>query len=310
MMMKSGRAEAVHEVWPEDGVRIAVVVATLGRPKNAAALLARLAEQTHPPSLVVLSMESQADAPPIIAYPFRVERIFGPRGATLQRNRGLDLLPPETDVVAFYDDDFVPSRYALAGMAAFFTRHPDIAGAQGLVLADGIKGPGITPEDARRMVDEADAEGPPADFAILRPIHGLYGCNMVYRVASVKGVRFDEALPLYAWLEDLDFGGRISGKLVHTDAFRGVHCGEKRGREKNGLRLGYSQMCNPVYMIRKGTLPWRVGVNLMVRNFIANHARSLRPEAWIDRKGRVAGNWLALFHILGGRIDPRHILEL
>ncbi|OHE86525.1 MAG: hypothetical protein A2579_09190 [Lysobacterales bacterium RIFOXYD1_FULL_69_11] len=291
-------------------MKIGVIIASLGRPDSVAVLLDRLAGQTQWPSHVILSMESQADAPPARDYPFEVERIFGPRGSCVQRNRGLDRLHPDHDAVVFYDDDFIPSRFAIAGIARFFARHPDVAGAHGLVLADGINGPGIPPEDALRMVDAADAAGAPEDFTIFGRTHGLYGCNMAYRVSKIVGVRFDENLPLYAWLEDLDFGGRVPGPLVHTDAFRGVHCGEKRGREKSGRRLGYSQVCNPVYMLRKETLPRTVAFRMILRNVLANHARMFRSEPWIDRKGRAAGNWLAIRDVLLGRVDPRRILEL
>lgn len=290
--------------------RVAVIIASLGRPANVAALLDRLGEQTLRPAQVILSMESAADAPPDACYPFTVERIFGKRGSCVQRNRGLDRLMPEIDVVVFYDDDFVPSRFALSGIARFFATHSAVAGAQGLVIADGIRSAGITPEEAFRIVDVADAQGETEASTILKHVHGLYGCNMAYRVSMIAGIRFDENLPLYGWFEDLDFGGRVPGPLVHTDAFRGVHCGEKRGREKNGRRLGYSQIANPVYMMRKGTLPWRVARKFIIRHFLANHARMFRPEPWIDRRGRVAGNWLAIWDVLLGRVDPQRILQL
>lgn len=291
-------------------MNVAVIVASLGRPDSAAVLLERLAAQTQRPSQVILSMESPADAPPAGDHPFPVEYVFGPRGSCVQRNRGLDRLRPDTGAVVFYDDDFVPSRFAIAGIARFFERHPGVAGAHGLVLADGVQGPGIAPDDAVRMVEAADAAGDPQTHAILAHTHGLYGCNMAYRASMIAGVRFDENLPLYAWLEDLDFGGRVPGPLVHTDAFRGVHCGEKRGRERSGRRLGYSQVCNPVYLLRKATLPRRIALRMVLRNLLANHARLLRPEPWIDRRGRAAGNWLALLDVLRGRADPRRILEL
>ncbi|MBT9550787.1 MAG: hypothetical protein IV088_08070 [Hydrogenophaga sp.] len=291
-------------------MNVGVIIASLGRPDSVGVLLDRLAGQTQWPSQVILSMESPADAPPAKDYPFEVEHLFGPRGSCVQRNRGLDRLRPDNGAVVFYDDDFIPSRFAIAGIARFFARHPDVAGAHGLVLADGINGPGIAPEDARRIVDTADTAGDTEATAILARTHGLYGCNMAYRVSVIAGVRFDENLPLYAWLEDLDFGGRVAGPLVHTDAFQGVHCGEKRGREKSGRRLGYSQVCNPVYLLRKATLPRQIAVWMILRNLLANHARLFRPEPWIDRQGRAAGNWLAIRDVLRGRVDPRRILEL
>ena len=48
----------------------------------------------------------------------------------------------------------------------------------------------------------------------------------------------------------------------------------------------------------------------MARNLLANLVRSLWPEPHIDRRGRLRGNVLALRHLLTGRIEPEHILEL
>lgn len=289
---------------------IAVVIASLGRPGNVATLLDRLAAQSLLPDQVVLSMESPADAPAEAEHPFGLTHIFGPRGSCQQRNRGLGSLPPDTDIVVFLDDDYVPSRFAIAGIAKLFSAFPEIAGASGRLLADGISGPGIDFDAAIAMVEEEDARGMPASIAVFDPGPGLYGCNMAYRMSMIPGIRFDENLPLYGWQEDIDFGGQISGRLIYTDAFHGVHCGEKRGRDRNGRRLGYSQIANPWYLKRKGTMPAAFAHRLMLRSLAANHARALRPEAWIDRKGRVAGNWLAIRDILLGRADPRRILEI
>ena len=295
---------------PTFELSVGIVIATLGRAKNVAALLDRLALQSRPPACVVLSMESAEDAPPPRAYPFRLIRLFGPRGSCQQRNRALDRLPPAIDLVLFLDDDYVPSRRLVAGLARFFAAFPAIAGASGRLLADGIIGPGITPQAAVALVEAEDARNEQPSFSVSAPHPGLYGCNMAYRTAAIGNCRFDENLPLYGWQEDIDFGGQITGPLVYTDAFYGVHCGEKSGRERNGRRLGYSQIANPWYLRRKGTMPAGFARKLMLRNLTANVARLLRPEPWIDRKGRMIGNWLAVRDILLKRVDPRRILEL
>lgn len=290
-------------------VKIAIIVASLGRPQNLEALLERLSNQTHLPTQVLLSIESKADAPTEANHPFDVEYIYGPRGMCMQRNRALDALRSEIDLVIFYDDDFVPSKFSLAGLAAFFEHNPTIAGADGLVIQDGILGAGISPEDAARIVDTADEKGPPDANRILAPKESLYGCNMAYRASKIANVRFDEELPLYAWLEDIDFAARVDGPLVKTDAFQGVHCGEKNGREKAGKRLGYSQIANPVYMVRKGTLPFRIAARQISKNFAANHAKAFRSEPWVDRRGRVMGNWIAIYDLLRNRSHPTRILD-
>jgi hypothetical protein len=89
----------------------------------------------------------------------------------------------------------------------------------------------------------------------------------------------------------------------------GVHLGVKSGRI-SGLRFGYSQIANPLYLHRKGTLALSRAVRQMTRNVLSNAARALRPEPWCDRRGRLRGNALAARDWLRGRLDPRRILDL
>ncbi|TCK30666.1 GT2 family glycosyltransferase [Ancylobacter aquaticus] len=295
---------------PAAELSVGIVIATLGRAKNVATLLDRLALQSLLPACVVLSMEGAEDAPPARTYPFHLIQLFGPRGSCQQRNRALDSLPPDIDLVLFLDDDYVPSRRLIAGLVRFFAAFPAVSGASGRLLADGVGGPGITPQAAIALVESEDAGEERASLSVSPPHPGLYGCNMAYRMAAIGHSRFDENLPLYGWQEDIDFGSHIAGPLVYTDAFYGVHCGEKAGREHNGRRLGYSQIANPWYLRRKGTMPARFAHRLMLRSMAANGARLLNPEPWIDRRGRMIGNWLAVRDILLGRADPRRILEL
>jgi GT2 family glycosyltransferase len=290
-------------------VDVAVVVASLGRPESLDHLLHRLAGQTKLPSQVVLSVATESDLPAGRKVPFQLNVIVEtPRGSTIQRNRALDLVESTTDIVVFYDDDFVPSASSIADLVCFFAANPDIAGADGLVLADGVTGPGITIDDAITIVEAADQARQTVDLVSLKPAGTLYGCNMAYRYEEIWNVRFDENLPLYGWLEDMDFGARVKGRLAHSRAFQGVHRGEKAGRER-GCRLGYSQVANPIYMTSKGTLSPAYCAWAIARRFAMNHLRSLRPEPWVDRRGRVIGNWMAVADLVRGRLHPQRILE-
>ena len=71
----------------------------------------------------------------------------------------------------------------------------------------------------------------------------------------------------------------------------------------------YSQIANPIYLVRKGTMPRSYAYLLIRRNVAANLLGSFRPEPWIDRRGRLAGNALALADIAIGRISPQRILQ-
>jgi hypothetical protein len=76
------------------------------------------------------------------------------------------------------------------------------------------------------------------------------------------------------------------------------------------VRLGYSQISNPLYLMHKGTVPASHIADNIARNFIMNHLRALAPEPFIDRRGRVRGNWLAIADVMRGRLTPERILSL
>ena len=140
---------------------------------------------------------------------------------------------------------------------------------------------------------------------------GLYGCNMSVRRSMLADTRFDERLVLYGWQEDIDFTARLRkyGRVVEMADMVGVHLGVKGGRT-SGIRFGYSQVMNPTYLIRKGSMPRGFGLALMARNVCANAFRSLWPDPDVDRWGRLKGNLIGTFHVARGRIEPEYVLRL
>jgi GT2 family glycosyltransferase len=290
-------------------MRVAVVVASISRSEEIGQLLQHLAQQTCPPSAIVLSVERESDLPGQIDPSVHV--IMGPRGLPVQRNRGMEYVLQDCDIVVFFDDDFLPTKDGLADIARLFEENEDIVGATGEVLSDGVKRGGVPYDEAVRVL--AEHEQGVRETAVMNvDTDAAYGCNMAFRTAAIGDCRFDEKLPLYAWQEDVDFTGQLlakGGRIVKTTAFSGVHRGVSKGRSP-GFALGYSQMANPVYLVRKGTMRRPKALRLMLQNFIANHARVLFPEPLIDRAGRSRGNWLGLWHILTGKSDPSVILRL
>ena len=57
-------------------------------------------------------------------------------------------------------------------------------------------------------------------------------------------------------------------------------------------------------------MSWRHAKMLMWRNLAANLVRSFYPEPWIDRKGRLKGNMIALADAVSSRLSPSRILQL
>ncbi|TDR93267.1 glycosyltransferase family 2 protein [Enterovirga rhinocerotis] len=293
------------------GNRLAVIVATKGRAPLAGTLVDSLFAQTRPPETVIVVGSEAADLPALDPARPEVTAFVGRTGSSLQRNDGLALVRDTHDVVAFFDDDFIPSRFWLDHAVAAFAARPDLGGLTGIVLADGAKGPGIALDEGRAIVAEAD-RAPEAQGSALDESFGPYGCNMAFRTSAIAGLSFDEALPLYAWLEDFDFGGQIrrrGGRTARAEALWGVHLGNKTGRER-GARLGYSQIANAAYLARKGNVSSVELARLAFRNLAANAICSLRPEPHVDRAGRLRGNLLAVADLLRGRIRPERILDL
>lgn len=293
-------------------MRIAVAIATTGRADVLRQTVPTMLAQTRAPDRFVVVGVKPADVEGLAAIDPRIEIGFAKPGLTIQRNAALDMLKGDCDVIVFYDDDLVPSREFLERTEALFAAHPDVVAMSGSLAADGINTPGLSFEEAQRIVSEADAalkpfESYPPPFEITH----CYGCNMVMRASAAQAVRFDERLPLYAWQEDRDFSARMRahGRIVRTAAITGAHMGVKHGRT-SGVKLGYSQVANPVYLLRKGSMRPVETLKLVGRNVIANLVKSLRPEPWVDRAGRVRGNLLALADAARGRFTPERILDL
>jgi glycosyltransferase involved in cell wall biosynthesis len=293
---------------PADG-GICVVVATRGRPALVGSLLAQLAEQTRRPDHIFVVASEPADVAGVVIDTAQVTVAFERQGLAPQRNKGLALAGARYDYVAFFDDDFIPSRFWLESAIELFNKYPKLACITGKVLADGIKTSGIPWKDGATLVASSDAA--PEPNTTLHQGFGPYGCNMMFRAAAIKGLTFDERLPLYAWLEDADFGARVArhGLSARADCLWGVHLGIKVGRVR-GSKLGYSQIVNPVYLVRKGSISLSFAANLMARNIIANAVRSLAPEPMIDRRGRLFGNLIGIADVLRGRITPERAAEL
>ncbi len=289
------------------GMRISVVVASVGRAEEVRQLLDALGRQTKAAESIVLSVVERDDVPTDL--PRGVIVIMGSPGLPVQRNRGLDLVLAESEIIVFYDDDFLPAQDSLQSISDFFFAHPHVVGATGLVLADGINSWGLSYQEAHDII--AVYEANPKPPLINENFLCAYGCNMAFRCEAIGSKRFDEALPRYAWQEDMDFGGQLSkvGKVIRTNAFAGVHRGVKKGRGQ-GVDLGFSQIINPVYLIRKGTMTPRKALTLMSRNFIANHTKVFWPEPYVDRLGRLRGNWIGILHLLRGKIDPMALPSL
>lgn len=287
-------------------MKLTVVYATLGRRDIVSGALQFLAEQTRLPDRTIISATGEADVPLHFPQELAVEVVLGPKGLPAQRNTALRMISKDQDIIVFFDDDFAPASGYLEQMERLFEGDPAMAGATGRVVADGIGGPGYTFEQAREFLSQ-----PPLAPARRRTVQSLYGCNMALRTSLAEGLSFDESLPLYAWQEDVDYTMQLGrrGRLIQSDALAGVHLGVKRSRTP-GVPMGYAQVANPIYLRRKRTIAISHAYTLMAKNFAANLVKSMRPEPWCDRRGRLSGNLQAIGDFIAGRLHPRNILDM
>jgi GT2 family glycosyltransferase len=290
-------------------MKVAVVIPTYGRPEIISRLLRHLEGQHRLPDAVVVSAVDPAHVPDTGPVPFTLTVLIKGHGLCAQRNHALELVLPWADVVTFLDDDFIPADDYLSRLVAWFDRVPEAAAIMGHVAVDGAQHAGLSFDEGLTVLRAIETDPPP----IGEPVDetGAYGCNMSIRAAFIGPMRFDERLALYGWQEDIDFTHRLraQGRVIKVDDLQGVHLGFKAGRV-SGLRFGYSQVINPAYLIAKGSMPRRFAMRLMARNLCANAARSLWPEPYVDRWGRLKGNLLGTLHLARGRIEPEHILHL
>ena len=291
-------------------LNIAIGIATAGRREGLSETIAYLGNQLRPADAVYICPASDADFEPDVGQglDIPVHIVRGGRGLTTQRNV-IIRAATQADLIVFFDDDFVPEITYLEELEQLFQRQADLVIATGDVLADGATTEGISFDEAVYIVETA---GPLPEHA-LKPVHNGYGCNMAVRRETIvqNDVFFDETLPLYGWWEDVDFSRRIApfGEILHAERLRGVHMGSKSGRTP-GKRLGYAQVINIVYMMRKGSVTFPVGTTRIARNVAANLVRQFSPEPWVDRRGRFRGNLMALGDSLRGQVDPQRILSL
>jgi GT2 family glycosyltransferase len=299
-----------------------VIIATKGRAEESCRLLLSLSNQTIKPKGVIFvgtepaDLEGLKEAPAFAEIDCRLY-IADRAGSSVQRNIGLnralaDWAQSGPWFAAFFDDDFRPADDWLEQVRNVFLAEENVVGVTGQVIADGIHGAGISEDEA---VAYLEGRLPPrrswAQGNAPRLVSSVYGCNMAFRNVVAREVRFDEQLPLYAWQEDRDYTGQAGayGDVIYHPAPKGVHLGVKRGRT-SGVRMGYSQIANPIYLMRKGTMQARHCWRFLWRAVVANMVKSIRNDPYVDYRGRLSGNIAALTSMIKGKLHPSRILDL
>jgi glycosyltransferase involved in cell wall biosynthesis len=295
-------------------MNISVIVCTLNRPAILHQTIQSVTRQALVPrQIIVASPNLDHILPETLALP-GVEYVQTPTGLCKQRNRALESISQGVELVAFLDDDVELARSYLAEMSRLFTETGGIIIASGRMLHDGGRHSRISREEAVSLCESYDKTHDSFVPLAFKPVSSGYGCNMIVRYASIGSCRFDERLPLYAWLEDRDFshrctvGGCAPVELANAVA---VHLGWRSGRV-SGVRLGFSTVVNPIYLRRKAnTFSFRfILVNYWLRCMVGNIIGLITHDTEYDRIGLIKGNMMGFWHLLSGRCDPEHILNL
>ncbi len=295
-------------------MKIAVSICTLNRPRILHDTVLSVMKQSVSPAQVIVATPGREHVLQETLDLKAVEHIQTPVGLCKQRNRALQAVAPDTDLVAFLDDDVELTRSYLAEMARLFAGHPEIIIASGRMLHDGGRGGVITRERAIDLCDTCDRKHPGVEPQAFVSVDSGYGCNMIVRFTAIGSCRFDERLPLYGWLEDRDFSHRCTLGLhppVELHNAAAVHLGWRSGRV-SGVRLGFSTVVNPVYLKRKAnTFSFRfIFIQYWIRCLAGNLIGLVTRDKEYDRAGLIRGNMLGYFHLLSGKCDPEHILDL
>lgn len=290
-------------------MRTAVVIATVDRREHLARLINALDNQSRRPDAVIISAPTPENVAGIPVGDW-LHTVTGARGAAAQRNLALDSLPADTDIIVFLDDDALPRGDFIEAAIDVFRSSPDIAGLTGLLTLDGAqrKVP-VTFEEADAFIASSWGN----TDAGMTAVSSLYGCNFAVRAKVARDLRFDDALPLYSWLEDLDYSRRLSrrGRLVRASQCVAVHHGSASGGRQQHLRFGYSQITNPIHIWRNGSITAIHAATLALKPLLKNVADSIRPSGdarW--RRQRLRGNLLSLADVTRGRITPGRITTL
>jgi len=300
-----------------------VIVATKGRAKQTYILLNMLKLQSLTIKKIIIVGSESDDVMGLSVHPLflagNVEILISKAGITFQRNAGIMQVLSHTKAICkedwfavFFDDDFRPASDWISVAQQSFIKNPALIALTGKVIADGVSTTthGLSELQSSQYLSGA-LDPQPHWTNVKNKISSidLYGCNMAIRGNVLVTCKFDENLPLYGWQEDYDFSVRARkyGLIKFISGCVGVHLGVNVGRT-SGLSFGYSQIANPTYLVKKGSMSLRKAYSLIWKNLASNVYNSLIFNRDRDYFGRLHGNLFAIFHFFTGSIDPNIIL--
>jgi GT2 family glycosyltransferase len=282
-----------------------VIIASTRRPQALRDTLGSLAEQSRPPDRVILSLVRLEDFDGFWPKGLKGVVIAEAAGLTAQRNAGFRNLLPGTEIVLFLDDDVTLAPDCLANGEQVFSEKNDLMVLSGMFLRDG----GVSHLEARELLARTPRPAP-----VFRNSANCYGCLFFVRRTLLERERFDERLSGYSFLEDVDFArrGLRHGQVGFYSGVIYVHLRIGSGRV-NDRQFGYTQMVNPFYLYRKGSLRFGELGQCWFSGLAANSIYSVLgrfcgriPDNY---RRRLSGNLNGVWEVLLGKAAPERCLR-
>lgn len=191
---------------PQASLTVDVAICTRDRPGELQSCLESVRAQTTRPKaiLVVNGGRPLGDVGKDVTV-----RNSAP-GLPRQRNVALSLL--DADLVSFLDDDVELEPTYLEHIVRWFETHAECVGAGGNVVNDRPLSRGSLMFRRAFSLGTGDGRLRPSGDAIYlyhprlpTRVDYLSGSNMVWRRNRIAGLRFDERLEGYGYMEDVDF---------------------------------------------------------------------------------------------------------
>jgi GT2 family glycosyltransferase len=279
------------------------IICTYNRPKELRVLLENLINYiNYYDNIIIVDSSDKEDSRKLIRE-FQaimpIKYIISAKGLTIQRNIGINNISPLSNLIFFFDDDVTLYEDYFYQMINFFIndKRKDYIGACGNALnekkrkffdilirrfffiTDNTTGKKLLSGDAGHIFD------PLSDI----DVEVLSGCNMCYRseIFFKYGLRFDEKLTNYSYMEDQDFSIRASkyGKLRQLKSAKIIH------HVSSSARMDYKKwfemyVINSYYLLQKNYSPklinylaysWRLAGKLFHASFLSIKKISLSP---------------------------------
>lgn len=283
-----------------------IVICSVNRPELLHESVLSLLEQTIPCRILITVPGEKHVSPKTRALPGVEIILSAAPGSCAQRNAALRHVDPACAVIFFFDDDVEVEEHYVEEMLRAFEQHPSIMVASGVNLGLGSPPGTLTRAAARDLIRFR----PSAHCAMpcTVPARAARGCMMCFRASLLGKAHFDERLPLYGYLEDLDFTLQCSGygEIAIIPNCLMVHIETAQGR-MGSRRRGYSEVVNPLYILSKGTggevaRLFGGAVKRSVKNLLRCHTR--------DGRKQFSGNLLGWARVAAGKIEPEYVLQI